>query len=287
MVIPSDTWCHENGYMQTYDNMGNNEYIPDYEKALLNSDLMNVITKIGGLMTEYGMPLKDMSQTLKKIKEDQVLNNATISRTSGANIAVTTKEILLDQAKADIIIEVGWVLHAIGPQKQLTYSLRALDAYTGKQVAENSGTMPPSFSATIPVLLEEAVIEKMDDFKSQLQMHFDDLFTNGREITVRLMIFEGTDITFENEYDTEELTDIIDNWMYENTVEHRYNLSKATEYRLDFEQVRIPLYDERGRATDARRFINGLRKYLKTNFSIETKNTTRGLGNAELILGEK
>lgn len=288
MVIPSDVWCSENGLMITAENLGNTDYIPDYEQAVLNADLMGVITKINGLMAERGMPLKDMSQTMKSIKEDQALRDQTLSSTSGATVAYTTKDVLLDRAKADIIIEVGWQLHKKGPQKELTYSLRALDAYTNKQIAENSGTMPPSYSATVPVLLEEAVLEKMDGFVSQLQAFFDDLFANGREISVRLLVFDGTGISFEDEFDGEELTDMIDNWMYENTVSHRYNLSMATEYRLDFEQVRIPLYDERGRAMDARRFINNLRKYLRdAPFNITSKNTTSGLGKAELILGEK
>ncbi len=288
MVIPSDVWCNENGLMVTIDNMGNTDYIPDYEQAVLNADLMGAITKINGLMAERGMPLKDLSQTMKSIKEDQVIHDQTMSNSSGATVAVTTKDMLLDRAKADIIIEVGWQLHKRGPQKELTYSLRALDAYTNKQIAENSGTMPPSYSSTVPVLLEEAVLEKMDGFVSQLLAFFDDLFANGREISVRLLVFDGTGVSLENEYDGEELTDIIDNWMYENTVSHRYNLSNATEYRLDFEQVRIPLYDERGRAMDARRFINNLRRYLKdAPYNITSKNTTSGLGKAELILGEK
>lgn len=287
MVIPSDVWCNDNSLMVTVDNLGNTDYVPDYEKAVLNADLMGVITKINGLMSDRGMPLKDLSQTMKSIKEDQALNDQTLSK-SGASIAVTTRDMLLDRAKADIIIEVGWQLHKKGPQKELTYSLRALDAYTNKQVAENSGTMPPSYSSTVPVLLEEAVLEKMDGFVSQLQAHFDDLFANGREIAVRVLVFEGTGISLEDEYDGEELIDVIDNWMYDNTVSHRYNLSSATENRLDFEQVRIPLYDERGRAMDARRFINNLRKYLRGEpFNMEIKNTTRGLGKAELILGEK
>ena len=288
MVIPSDVWCNENGLMVTIDNMGNTDYIPDYEQAVLNADLMGAITKINGLMAERGMPLKDLSQTMKSIKEDQVIRDQTMSNSSGATVAVTTKDMLLDRAKADIIIEVGWQLHKRGPQKELTYSLRALDAYTNKQIAENSGTMPPSYSSTVPVLLEEAVLEKMDGFVSQLLAFFDDLFANGREISVRLLVFDGTGVSLENEYDGEELTDIIDNWMYENTVSHRYNLSNATEYRLDFEQVRIPLYDERGRAMDARRFINNLRRYLKdAPYNITSKNTTSWLGKAELILGEK
>jgi hypothetical protein len=54
-----------------------------------------------------------------------------------------------------------------------------------------------------------------------------------------------------------------------------------------FEQVRIPLYDEKGRPTDTRTWARGLQKYLKDNFQITSKVVTKGLGQAQLVLGDK
>lgn len=57
MVVPSDAWCKEHGYMQNFDNQGSVEQIPDYKQALLNDkDLNNVIAKIGVLMADQGFP---------------------------------------------------------------------------------------------------------------------------------------------------------------------------------------------------------------------------------------
>ena len=39
-------------------------------------------------------------------------------------------------------------------------------------------------AAEVAVLLEEAVVDKMDAFVSQLQKHFDDLMANGREVAL-------------------------------------------------------------------------------------------------------
>ena len=65
MVVPADVWCSENGYMTTYDNQGDEVSVPDYEKAMQNDmDLVNAITKIGELMAERGLPLKDLASTL-------------------------------------------------------------------------------------------------------------------------------------------------------------------------------------------------------------------------------
>jgi hypothetical protein len=54
-----------------------------------------------------------------------------------------------------------------------------------------------------------------------------------------------------------------------------------------FEQVRIPLYDANGKATDTRRWAIGLQKMLKDKYEIASKLMTRGLGQAQLVIGEK
>ena len=282
MVIPADTWCSANGFMT--DNT------PDYEKAVLeNMDLYNVITKVGELMSEQGFPLKDMAQTAKSVRQNEGEDEMLTSRTGGSTMAETPLDKLLNRAKADILIEVAWKVNTVGPKKSITYTLRGLDAYTNKQVAAATGTGAPSFSAELPVLLEEAVVEKMDGFVSQLQDHFNDLLENGREVNIDVRIFDnGSGLSFEEEYDGEELTDIIDNWMAENTVNHRYNLSDQTDMVLRFEQVRIPLYRANGRPMDTRQFVGELRKFLTAApYSITSKILTKGLGRANLVLGEK
>ena len=76
--------------------------------------------------------------------------------------------------------------------------------------------------------------------------------------------------------------------MAENTVSGRYNMTDATENVIRFEQVRIPIYDDRKRALDARKFAKDLRKFLKVEpYLIESKLMTRGLGEAIIVLGEK
>ena len=54
-----------------------------------------------------------------------------------------------------------------------------------------------------------------------------------------------------------------------------------------FEQVRIPLFNENGRALDARSWANGLRRELREKYGIESKLTIRGLGQAILTIGGK
>ncbi len=290
MVVPGDTWCSANGYMIETDNQGRKSAIPDYERALREDmDLANAITKVNELMAERGFPMKDLASIVKTINQNAVEDEMTTSRTSGATLAETPLDRLYNRAKADIIIELTWKVNTMGPKRSVTYTLKGVDAYTNKQVAAASGTGAQSFTAEVPVLIEEATLEKMDGFVGQLQDHFDDMLANGREIILTVRVFDnGSGLSFEDEYDGEELTDIIDRWMSQNTMNHRYNLSDATESALHFEQVRIPIYRENGMAMDARAFSNSLRKYLgKAPYNIPCKILTKGLGRADIVLGEK
>jgi len=289
MVVPTNSWCAEHGFLLKNTQQGATTQIPDYESALNNSiELVSVITKIGELMSDRGFPLKDLSQTIKTLRQDEAEDEMLTSRSSGAILAETSIDRLLKRAKADILLEMAWKVNKTGPRNSVTYLLRGIDAYTNKQVAASQGTGQPSISTELPVLLQEAVLDNMDNFIIQLQNHFEDLVANGREVSIGIRIFDnGSDLSFESEFNDKELTDIIEEWMTQNTVAHRFNLTDATETMMNFEQVRIPLYKENGKATDARNFVNELRKYLKTSFDITSKIVTKGLGRADLILGEK
>ncbi len=178
-----------------------------------------------------------------------------------------------------------------GPEKYITFNLRGLDAYTSKQIAGAAGQGAPSMSAGADLLLEEAVLSHMDGFNNLLQGHFEDMFAKGREVKVMVRVWNNWGETLETEFDDKELTEIIDDWFFDNTVEGRFSVSDATENFMRLEQVRIPMMrvDDRGRerAVDTRSFVNDLRKYLKSTYEIDSKVYLRGLGEAWLILGEK
>lgn len=288
MVIPSDVWCNKNGYMMEFDNQGTKVKIPDYKMAFQeNSDLMVVISKINGLMSDRGFPLKNMESAIKTL-ESESAENAMLSSKSGAGVQESPIDKLKKVAKADIIMQLTWTLNNNGPKKSVTFNLQGIDAYTDKQIATATGTGAASFSVELPVLLEEAVLAHIDNFNASLQAHFDDMFANGREIIVRIKKFDSWSGDLEQEYGDKELKDVIEEWMGSNTVKNRFSTTDATENMMLFEQVRIPLYDANGKATDARGFLKGLQNFLKAApYNIPNKLMMKGLGQAVIVLGEK
>lgn len=290
MVVPSDNWCVQNGYTQKFDNMGTEMTLPDYRAALQqNSDLLLAISKINEMMTERGFPLKNLESSLKTLM-NQEAEDAMLTNKEGGSVAESPIDKLKKVAKADIWMQLTYTVNQVGPKRSLTFNLQGLDAYTDKQIAGASGTSEPSFTSELAILIEQAVLMHIDNFNAQLQTHFDDIFTNGREIVVRIKTWDDAGFDLEEEFDGDELGMLIEDWMSDNTVHGRFNTTDATENMMLFEQVRIPLEmeeDGKVRQVDARRWVNGLRKYLKSEYDIESKLMMQGLGQAQLVIGAK
>ena len=288
MILPSDVWCNTNNYMTEYDNQGTKVKVPDYKKAFQeNADLLLVISKINGLMADRGFPLKNAESVLKSLANESA-EDAMLTSKGGASVNESPIDKLKKSAKADIIMQLTWIVNTTGPKKSITFNLQGLDSYTDKQIATAAGTGAPSFSAELPVLLEEAVLAHLDNFNNSLQAHFTDMFDNGREIIIRIKKFDSWDGDLEKEYDGKELSSIIEGWLTTNTVKGRFSTTDATENMMLFEQVRIPLYDATGKATDARGFCKELQNFLKNPpYSIVNKLMMKGLGQATIVLGDK
>jgi hypothetical protein len=288
MIVPMDNWMQENGFMKKINSMGEEISYPDYRKATLeNSDLINVISKVGELMSERGFPTKDLEASLKSIEAQQA-EDAMLSSKSGAETSESPIDRLKKVAKADIWMQVNWKIITKGPKKKVDFTIRGIDAYTNNQVATSSGTGEFAMGVEPVELLREAILANLDLFNGQLLSHFDDMFENGRVISFRIKVWDDWDYDLETEeFGNEELGILIEDWMGDNTVNNKFSTVDATESMMFFDQVRIPLFNEKGRAIDARRWGNGLRKYLKTEFEIESKLMSQGLGQVQLILGSK
>ena len=264
MILPSDNWCEQRYFMTEFDNQGTKQKVPNYKQAFQeDTEIGQVISKIGGLMIDRGFPLKDVEQELKAIESRTAESNMTSSTTSGSSISESPLDKLKNKTKADILIQIWWKVNKTEQGKSVSFILEAFDAYTSKRIASSTGNGTPNNTDIIPVLLQNAILANIDPFAAQLQSHFDDMFNNGREILLTVKKWESWDKNLETEINGDEIKNHIYDWVEKNAVKGRFNESNSTENRIDYEQVRIPLFDERNRALDARQFAINLQKYLK------------------------
>ena len=287
MILPSDNWCTQRYFMTEFDNQGTKQKVPDYKTAFQeDTELGQVISKIGALMVDRGFPLKDAENELKILEQRSAEDNVTMGET-GASINESPLDMLKKRAKADIILQIWWKVNKETKGKSVSFTLDALDSYTGERIASSTGNSRPS-NDIVPEMLMQAVESHISAFEGQLKKYFDDLFVNGRKVTIFIKTWDSWEYDLYDEFNGKELTDIIDDWMYDNTVRNNYNFSDGSENFMKFEQVRIPAYDKRGRAIDARKFTKDLYKFLSgEGYGIKSRLMTRGLGEAILVLGEK
>ena len=294
MVIPNDAYCLRQGYVTTYtDANGKEVSVADYDKAFLNDEELRLaISELSNIMAQREFPLKDLEATLKKIKNEEI-EASLFEGSAGGSIVESPLDKIKRTAKADIIMDLDFSIKKSGPRKYISFNLRGLDAYTSKVITAVSGDGRPSSSATIGLLIEEAVLNYMDSFNASLQNHFNDMFENGREVAISIKMTNNCpislsdDVTFLDE--TVQLSDVLDYWMDENCIGGRFSRVNGGDNFIDYEQVRIPLFKTvlgKERAIDTRGFAQDLGRFLSNNFQIPYKIYERGLGNVWVVLGD-
>lgn len=287
MILPSDNWCSLRLYTTTIYNQGAKTKVPSYTQAFQDDpELGAVISKVGGLLTGLGYSIKDVEQELHALNQRQAEDNVTTSKNAGAGLAESPLDQLKKRVKADILIQIWWKVNRAETGKSISFTLEAFDTYTSKRIATSSGTGEVS-DEIIPILLEDAVKSHIAEFDGQMTKFYHDVISNGREIVLNIKRWDNWENDMETDVNGESILDIIENWLHDNTVNDSYNLSDASDNFAMFEQVRIPLTNASGRALDARGFVSVLQKHLKNNYGIPSKLVIRGLGEANLILGEQ
>lgn len=284
MVVPEKSWCINNGY--TKDGRQ-----PDYQKALLNNDMLNAITKMGGIMEERGYPLKLLSSALDELTNEEALDMALMSKNDG-EIVENDLDKLLRVAEADIVVNVAFERTSYGPRNMMEFRVTSVDAATSKQIGGEVGRSSASGSP-MGVLLEETVLSFIDNFSASIQRHFQRTVDEGREGTLIFKIATDSPLNFESEVtlngETGELSEVIDYWLDEHTVEGSFSSGSKSRVRLVYEQVRFPLFGQgkfggRQKAINAEGFIKPIGQFL-AQFGLNVSVTPIGIGKAYIVIG--
>ena len=283
MVFPSRAWCHQNGFEKVVTKANGKEVrIQEYDKAFTdNKDIGPAVRTIGKMMQERGFQLVDLESQLASQDLEAALDNA-----GDDDMEISEYDKLLETAGPDIALHINYYTEQQGPRVTLYYDLTAFDAYTNKQVASTGlVSYGPVMGANLQDLIQSALLGSIDAFNAQLMQHFMTMKEQGREISVRINTKSGWEDGLETEVNGRELTEIIEEWMTNNCVAGRNHQKTASETSMYYDSARIPLYNENGKAVQAKQWLNGLRKYLK-GIDVPSKVKTRGLGQAQLIVGE-
>jgi len=289
MVVPDDDWMLDpsRNYTMSFDDEGNTKVVMDYKKALqLNSELNGVMAKIGELFVKRGYPLVDLKSMMDKIETDK-------ARTGVSKIQEDPIDLLSKTAKADITLKLFWKINSIGPKRSVEFRLKGIDSYSSKLIASASGTGPQSFTPETSILLSEAVNAYLDNFTNDLNGHFENLITNGREGSLVVLVRKGSEINLDTKvmFNGKEnmIKDLVNRyWMPRNTVNKVFSMDENSPQVLKFSQVKIPLYGDDGfggeMAYDFATWGDNLRIFLDETLKVKSSLRTKGLGEVEIII---
>lgn len=285
IVIPSDQLLQKFGKLKAENAQGKTVYTRDFAGYLLKDpDSKFIIATIQSAFIEFGFPLNDLEQTLKSINDQQMIDEVD-------NIQMDAKTMLLTTAKPDIILELDYGLNTVpndrNLNKTLTYTLRAIDAFSNKVVAtiQQTGFGKEIKDNSPAVLMKAALDEDAKSYTTQLSKYFNEIIQKGRDITVRVTIDGSANLTMSDEcLDNDTYTDFIIDYMKKNTVKGAYNMARNTNSELYFTNVRIKTLNDDGTQFSAYDYARALSKALNKGCGIKATNVTQGLGDAAIII---
>ena len=297
MVVPSDVYCSEMGYVQKWvDENGHEQTITDYDifGREDSRDLRLVISSLNEIFNSKGIETQSLEFLLKSMKQEQQ-ENALVGDDYGLDGAIMESPIdrIKRTANVDFIVDLDFEVMEKGMGRYISINMRAVDvSANAREIAHAHGDGKPSNSATINTLLEEAVLNHMDMFCKKIQDEFVNMSKNGRQITVKIKKTDNSDYdfirtTFMFEGEQTNLGDIIYYWLQDNTVDNNPTRTISPNV-LTFNQVMIPLTKVGRRnaiqRVDTQSYLQGLQSYLRNNFNVEGTIYMRGPSEVWLIL---
>lgn len=288
IVFPSDSWMNDHGFMTQIDNDGETEYIPNYNDAFVQArEIVTVIQTIQKVLEERKFAHADLQNLLKDIKRERAEEMANAA--DGYASEKGAMDELMQQARPDIRVDVDYAVQMVGPRKNISYTIKAVDAFTSEQVSSVEGTIQMTMDP-IDLALRKAVAGNCDDFCQQILDYFMDLRDNGRKINVIFRAAAGSGINFIKDEigdDDDTYDEFLYEWIRSHAVNKACKKGRKSANMVEFKAVRIPFFNESGEPIEAEDWAKGIRKAFRSETGIKvSKGQGNTLGRVSFLVGE-
>lgn len=217
MVVPDLIYCKRHDFVQSFNNNGITEVVPDYERALSEDPTLHaVLTQIAQLITDSNsdIVIVDLIEAINNAKADRAM----IASNTGDE-SESIDEAIIRNSEADILVKVQFELVKNGPQYCVSYVLNGTDAYTNRNFAPISGLGKSSTSSNPVLLLREAVFENMDAFTGKLLSFYTTMTKKGRMVAFDIKTTAGSSVSMNNKINGHSLREWVDDFLYDNSVD--------------------------------------------------------------------
>lgn len=289
MIVPEEAYCINNGLNKT-DAQGN--VIPDYEAALCDDNLLDVINTFENLMAGYGFELTNLKEALNSLNEEEGLD-AVLKSKEGGFVIEDDLDKISRVAGADILVKISPKISNYGPERMLELRVSSIDC-ASKKALQSFGPIAKNSAGSVSMLLKAAVTDNIESFAGGLSRYFETMKTKGREGSLIVKISETCPLNLESdvEYNGErgELADLIAMWVEEHAVGGAYTGGKTSPVSMKLDQVRIPLQGKvsfgRVKALSMEGFVKTGLTSLLSNYGISVSTHAVGIGKVYLTLGK-
>jgi len=241
----------------------------DIRKTIENDPNIRLVTsKIREAFDKRGFTTIDFETKLKA----QSANNA-LSQDAQSDL----RAMIIQQSGADIYVEVEYQYVKSESGNSVKVLMKACDVSTGGALASKDAFSGQFYTEDVGRLAGVAVEKIADEFLVVIQSKFDDIVANGRSINVNIKVDGFSAMTLQSEVKGEELADLLTDWVAKNSYKNNYHIQGSTELEIIFDDVRIPLKDDKDRNYNIQQFDRELRRYLRSlNIKVDhtTKNNT-------------
>jgi hypothetical protein len=288
MIIPSERYLVSKGfYTETLVN-GESLRLMNYERAFQEDPYVRqVIASIAGIFQDRGFPLRDLEASLRSLREEQALQEFSDRPTQ-----TSIRDEILSRARADIVLDLDFDESRTMGESSITFTLRGIDSFTSQEVATVTGTGLPATGLPLPVLLREAVLQRMPALEERLYAHFEDVMDNGRTVRVIIRVDQAAGFDLEEWFSwsgipggEDELGEIVALMVRRAALNGQVQVGTRSSVARRFETVRIPVYDDEGLPMDADVWANReLVRQLRSDVGVTARRETRGMGEVTLII---
>ena len=292
MVIPGDQTLKNFKMLNTETVKGRENVIRDYQGYLVKDYRAGrIISTIQDAFIKQGFPLNDFEQTLKQLNTQEALDLAD-------GLEKDAKTMLLTTARPDIILELNYYSSKDDNKISLTshnykkpddmnrdvsYTLKAIDAYTNKVVATIDANGLDGTSTT--ELMQTDLNKKLPGFQKDIVKYFSDILTRGRDITVRVAVEKGCNVDLSDDsVEGDTYADWIIDYIKTHTVKGAYTMQRNTDKELYFVNCRIKLLNDDGTQYGVYDWGRDLQKNLRTNLGLKVANKSQGIGEVMLVV---
>ena len=175
------------------------------------------------------------------------------------------KSQILQLTGADMYVVAEIITNFASSGNSVRIIMTAYDIATGNSLANKVADSGELYTNDVGGLATRALARTSGEFLEVLQNKFNKMVLEGRSISVDFTLDEETELTFSTEVETgNTIADEIELWVAENAYQNNYHTTGTSDLYMNFDDIRIPIRDEKGNNYKPLMFRMALTKFLKS-----------------------